>query len=189
MNTKQIVLAGARLSLLPSGVLWWPERGLMAAGDMHLGRAERAARLGGALLPPYETAETLDRLAGEVDRLKPRTVLLLGDSFDDMAAANGLGDESRPAPDAARRRPALDLDRRQPRSGAGRAARQPPGGAGPRGRWSSGMSPTPVSGRLSDGAPAATPSARSARTTTRRRGSACAASRSPAPASWPAGRG
>ena len=90
MNAQEIVLAGARLTLMPSGVLWWPATGVMAAGDLHLGRAERAARLGGALLPPYETAETLDRLAAEVDRLRPRTVLLLGDSFDDMAAADGL---------------------------------------------------------------------------------------------------
>jgi uncharacterized protein len=93
MNLQEIVLAGARLSLLPSGVLWWAGAGLMAAGDLHLGRAERAARTGASLLPPYETAETLDRLAAEVDRLRPRTVLLLGDSFEDMAAANGLGDE------------------------------------------------------------------------------------------------
>jgi uncharacterized protein len=91
MNGQEIVLAGARLILLPSGVLWWPAARLMAAGDLHLGRAERAARTGGSLLPPYETAETLDRLSAEVDRLRPRTVLLLGDSFDDMAAAEGLG--------------------------------------------------------------------------------------------------
>ena len=90
MNGHDIVLAGARLSLLASGVLWWPAAGLMAAGDLHLGRAERAARTGAALLPPYEAAETLDRLAAEVALLRPRTVLLLGDSFDDMAAADGL---------------------------------------------------------------------------------------------------
>lgn len=92
MNVQEIVLAGARLSLLPSGVLWWPEAGLVVAGDLHLGRAERAARSGASLLPPYETAETLDRLAAEVTRLGAPTVLLLGDSFDDMEAANGLCD-------------------------------------------------------------------------------------------------
>jgi DNA ligase-associated metallophosphoesterase len=92
MNGHDIALAGARLSLLPSGVLWWPVAGLMAAGDLHLGQAERAARTGAALLPPYETAETLDRLAAEVTRLRPHTVLLLGDSFDDMAAADALDD-------------------------------------------------------------------------------------------------
>jgi DNA ligase-associated metallophosphoesterase len=93
MNMMEIALAGARLGLLPSGVLWWAGAGLMAAGDLHLGRAERAARRGGALLPPYETAETLERLEAEVVRLAPRTVILLGDSFDDMEAASGLADE------------------------------------------------------------------------------------------------
>jgi uncharacterized protein len=93
MNGQEIGLAGARLSLLPTGVLWWPAAGLVALGDLHLGKAERAARIGAGLLPPYETAETLERLEAEVARLAPRTVLLLGDSFDDMAAAGGLADE------------------------------------------------------------------------------------------------
>jgi uncharacterized protein len=93
MNAQEIGLAGARLGLLPSRVLWWPAAGLMAVGDLHLGKAERAARTGAALLPPYETAETLERLEAEVARLAPRTVLLLGDSFDDMAAADGIVDE------------------------------------------------------------------------------------------------
>ncbi len=93
MNLQEIGLAGARLALSPSGVLWWPAAGLMAVGDLHLGKAERAARTGAALLPPYETAETLERLEAEVARLAPRTVLLLGDSFDDMAAAGSIADE------------------------------------------------------------------------------------------------
>lgn len=90
MNAHSFSLAGARLSLMPSGVLWWEDAGLLAAGDLHLGRGERLARQGGGLLPPYETADTLDRLAAEVARLRPRTLVLLGDSFDDMAAAEGL---------------------------------------------------------------------------------------------------
>ncbi len=90
MNAHPLSLAGARLSLLPSGVLWWQDAGLMAAGDLHLGRAERLARRGGGLLPPYETTDTLDRLGAEVARLRPRTLVLLGDSFDDMAAVDGL---------------------------------------------------------------------------------------------------
>lgn len=90
MNCCEITLAGARLSLMPSRLLWWAEAGLLAAGDLHLGKAGRVARNGGGLLPPYETTDTLDRLAGEVDRLRPRVLVLLGDSFDDMAAAEGL---------------------------------------------------------------------------------------------------
>lgn len=90
MDRHELSLAGARLTLLPSRVLWWAEASLLAAGDLHLGRAERVARNGRGLLPPYETADTLDRLEREVARLRPSTLVLLGDSFDDMAASNAL---------------------------------------------------------------------------------------------------
>lgn len=83
--------AGVRLTARPSGALWWGERGLLAVADLHLGKAERMARRGGALLPPYETAETLDRLAAEIGALRPSAVLCLGDSFDDLAAGGALG--------------------------------------------------------------------------------------------------
>jgi DNA ligase-associated metallophosphoesterase len=79
----------------PSGALWLPAAGLLVVSDLHLGKAERLARRGGALLPPYETAETLARLAAEVDALGPATVLCLGDSFDDLRAAEALDEAAR----------------------------------------------------------------------------------------------
>ncbi len=42
-------LAGAALFALPSGALWWPDRGLLCVSDMHFGKSERLARRGGAL--------------------------------------------------------------------------------------------------------------------------------------------
>ncbi|MGM0583964.1 MAG: ligase-associated DNA damage response endonuclease PdeM [Pseudomonadota bacterium] len=83
-------LAGARLVARPSGALWWPAASLLVVADLHLGKSERLARRGGALLPPYETAETLDRLAAEMAALAPARVLCLGDSFDDLAAGETL---------------------------------------------------------------------------------------------------
>jgi DNA ligase-associated metallophosphoesterase len=83
-------LAGARLRARPSGALWVAEAGLLVVADLHLGKAERMARRGGGLLPPYETAETLARLADEVAALAAETVLCLGDSFDDARAADAL---------------------------------------------------------------------------------------------------
>ena len=88
MNGHAFSLAGARLTALPSGALWWPDEGLLAVSDLHLGRAGRIARLGGPLLPPYEAQETLTRLDADITATAPRTVLCLGDSFDDMAAAD-----------------------------------------------------------------------------------------------------
>jgi uncharacterized protein len=81
---------GARLLACPSGALWWAAERLLVVADLHLGKAGRMARRGGALLPPYEAAETLDRLGAEIARLDPATVLALGDSFDDDACAGEL---------------------------------------------------------------------------------------------------
>ena len=83
----EIALAGTPLAARSSGALWWAAERLLCVADLHLGRSERLARRGGALLPPYETAETLDRLAGEIAALAPARVVCLGDSFDDCAAA------------------------------------------------------------------------------------------------------
>lgn len=92
-DAGDINLGGHVMQAMPSGVLWWPERAILVVADLHLGRAERMAREGGALLPPYETTETLDRLDAEVNRLKPRLIVSLGDSFDDLAAAGNLDED------------------------------------------------------------------------------------------------
>jgi len=88
-----IALARTRVELRPSGALLWPEQSLLCVGDLHLGRAERHARDGGELLPPYESLDTLDRLEAEISALNPRRVICLGDSFDDLAAAQNLSGE------------------------------------------------------------------------------------------------
>jgi DNA ligase-associated metallophosphoesterase len=78
------------LHALPSGALFWPARRLLAVSDLHLGKSGRLARRGGALLPPYETRATLDRLAADIDATGSAVVVCLGDSFDDLAAAGAL---------------------------------------------------------------------------------------------------
>ena len=51
-----------RFAADPAGVLYWPEQGLLAVADLHLEKGSSfAAR--GVLLPPYDTAATLARLA------------------------------------------------------------------------------------------------------------------------------
>lgn len=88
-------LAGAALVALPSGALFWPAERMLAVSDLHLGKAERIARTGGAMLPPYETQDTLARLEADIARTGAGTVLCLGDSFDDLAAARGLAEADR----------------------------------------------------------------------------------------------
>lgn len=92
MNALPFPFAGETLHLLPSGALHWPARRLLCVADLHLGKSGRLARTGGPMLPPYETQETLDRLAQDIAATAPATVICLGDSFDDMAAAQGLDD-------------------------------------------------------------------------------------------------
>ena len=93
-NWWNFELAGARLCALGSGALHWPDRGLLCVSDLHLGRFRRGARFGGAVLPPYETTETLLRLEADLDATRARTVICLGDSFDDDGAPEDLEDDA-----------------------------------------------------------------------------------------------
>lgn len=95
MHGQPVSLGGITLLARPSGALWWEEARLLCVADLHLGKSGRLARRGGALLPPYETAETLARLAAEIEGLDPGTVVCLGDSFDDSEAGLELGDAAR----------------------------------------------------------------------------------------------
>lgn len=90
MNGHLLSLAGARLVAMPSGALWWPEAQTLVVADLHLGKTERAARRNGAMLPPYETQDTLARLARDMAGTRPHRVVCLGDSFDDAAGCDGL---------------------------------------------------------------------------------------------------
>ena len=90
MNSADFTLAGATLVACPSGALFWPEQGMLVVSDLHLGKAERVARRGGTLLPPYDTTETLVRLQADISNHRPSAVLCLGDSFDDLVAARSL---------------------------------------------------------------------------------------------------
>ena len=77
-----VELGEAELLLRASGVLWLSRARTMVAADLHLEKGSAYARTG-QLLPPYDTADTLGRLAAEVAALDPAVVVLLGDSFHD----------------------------------------------------------------------------------------------------------
>ncbi|WP_299754583.1 ligase-associated DNA damage response endonuclease PdeM [uncultured Boseongicola sp.] len=81
-----------QICLLPTGALYWPRVEMLVISDLHLGKSERIARQGGTLLPPYETTETLTKLSDAIEATEAKTVLCLGDSFDDRLAAAALDD-------------------------------------------------------------------------------------------------
>ena len=95
MTHHALTLAGETLHALPSGALFWPAQGLLCVSDLHFGKSERRVRHGGMVLPPYEAQETLTRLQADLDKTSAATVICLGDSFDDMAASDGLPEEAR----------------------------------------------------------------------------------------------
>ena len=90
-----LTLCDERLEARPSGALYWPARDMLVVSDLHLGKSERMARRGGALLPPYEQRETLARLDAELEATGARQVVCLGDSFDDAAALDGMEEAAR----------------------------------------------------------------------------------------------
>lgn len=95
MTGYRFTFHGAALAALPSGALHWADENLLVVSDLHLGKAERLARRGGALLPPYDTRETLARLDAALDATEAGRVVCLGDSFDDLAAADSLNEDDR----------------------------------------------------------------------------------------------
>lgn len=95
MNGYAFKFGGADLVALGSGGLWWPARSLLCVSDLHLGKSERIARRSGRMLPPYEVRDTLARLARDIDTTGCRSVVCLGDSFDDLTAAQALPREER----------------------------------------------------------------------------------------------
>lgn len=82
MTAAPLHFRGERLLLDPLGAVVWPDRGLLAVADLHFEKGSAAARQG-ALVPPWDTCATLDRLTLLLRRWRPRRVVALGDSFHD----------------------------------------------------------------------------------------------------------
>jgi DNA ligase-associated metallophosphoesterase len=77
-----------------AGALYWPDEGLLVVADLHLEKGSSFARRG-MLLPPYDTTETLARLAKLIARYAPRAVIALGDNFHDGGGPARLSDTDR----------------------------------------------------------------------------------------------
>src|SRR3954463_6000056 len=78
----RVMVNGVTLHADCLGALYWHEDGALILADLHLEKGSSFARRG-QLLPPYDTAETLARLARLIARCAPRTVIALGDNFHD----------------------------------------------------------------------------------------------------------
>ena len=79
--------AGEEWLLMRSGALFWPRESALLVADLHLEKASFFARFG-QMLPPYDSRETVERLAQAIAQSGARRVFCLGDSFHD---AHGTG--------------------------------------------------------------------------------------------------
>lgn len=75
-----------------SGALWLAGEQALVVADLHLEKGSAYASRG-QMLPPYDTRETLRRLAAEVADTGARTVVLLGDTFHDRRSEDRLAAE------------------------------------------------------------------------------------------------
>lgn len=81
--------AGHQFVPLAGRALFWPRHGALIVADLHLEKASwYAAR--GQPLPPYDSHDTLDRLARLAAETGARAIWCLGDSFHDRAAADRI---------------------------------------------------------------------------------------------------
>ncbi|MGB7654208.1 MAG: ligase-associated DNA damage response endonuclease PdeM [Novosphingobium sp.] len=76
--------AGQELALLPGNALWWERESALLVADLHLEKASFYARFG-QMLPPYDSRETLERVAAAIRTTGARRVFCLGDNFHDSA--------------------------------------------------------------------------------------------------------
>lgn len=95
MNGYDFTLCETKCTALPSGALYLPDHETLCVSDLHLGKSDRIARRSGVMLPPYEVRETLEKLQNDVTITNPQTLICLGDSFDDLDAAQSLHDDMR----------------------------------------------------------------------------------------------
>lgn len=78
---------------LPEGGLFHPGSRSLLLADLHLEKASSYA-VRGQMLPPYDSIETLRRVAALVERTGAKALYCLGDSFHDRGGADRLPDQA-----------------------------------------------------------------------------------------------
>lgn len=94
--TAEVTVTNVTVAMDCRGALYWPEERALVIADLHLEKGSSFARRG-VLLPPYDTAESLARMAGVIARFAPRMVIALGDSFHDKKGSARIDSADRSA--------------------------------------------------------------------------------------------
>ncbi|MDB5726129.1 MAG: ligase-associated damage response endonuclease PdeM [Novosphingobium sp.] len=80
---------GEELRLVDGRALFWPRENALLVADLHLEKASFFAKHG-QMLPPYDSRETLGRIADALLQTGARRVFCLGDNFHDSAGKHRL---------------------------------------------------------------------------------------------------
>ncbi|MBW8708724.1 MAG: ligase-associated DNA damage response endonuclease PdeM [Alphaproteobacteria bacterium] len=94
MSDLLIDVNGETVLLDSCGAAFLPAQSTLVFADLHFEKGSSYAR-GRQYLPPYDTINTLLRMARAVARHKPARVIALGDSFHDREAGDRMGPEER----------------------------------------------------------------------------------------------
>ena len=81
--------AGEEMLLTEGRALYWPRERALLVADLHLEKASFFAQHGQPL-PPYDSRETLERIALAIREPGARRVITLGDNFHDAQGATRL---------------------------------------------------------------------------------------------------
>lgn len=93
-NDMPLSICGRSFVADMSGALFWPSQRALIVADLHLEKGSAFASRG-QMLPPYDTRETLVRLAKVIDRFEAETVIALGDSLHDNEALLRMDEDDR----------------------------------------------------------------------------------------------
>ena len=85
--------AGEEVALTSGNALYWPRERALLVADLHLEKASFYARHG-QMLPPYDSRETLERVALAIRETDARRVYTLGDNFHDSHGSTRLEDHA-----------------------------------------------------------------------------------------------
>lgn len=80
---------GEEFAITQGRALYWPRERALLVADLHLEKASFYARYG-QMLPPYDSRETLERLALAIRETGARRVFTLGDNFHDDGGSERL---------------------------------------------------------------------------------------------------
>lgn len=94
-RTIPVTVGGQTIVLDHSGAAFLPDTGDLLVADLHFEKGSAFAARGHALLPPYDTAETIKRLERVIARVKPNRVVCMGDTLHDLAGETRMSETDR----------------------------------------------------------------------------------------------